>query len=82
MTSSVYCSKCNTAGKPENVWSSHHTRDCPNNTNPSGKDHERRLRDDFEGRVRGNTGNDSYYTSSGGYGTLGRNLDDEGDPRD
>jgi hypothetical protein len=44
LTSSVYCSICKTAGKPENVWSSHHTRDCPNNPNPSGKDLERRLR--------------------------------------
>jgi hypothetical protein len=41
-----------------------------------------------EGKVlRGNTANDSYYTSSGGYATLGRNLDDdnrmdEDDPRD
>jgi hypothetical protein len=66
LTSSVYCSICN---KPENVWSSHHTRDCPNNPNPSGKDLERSLRDDFKGRARGNTANDSYYTSSGGYGT-------------
>jgi hypothetical protein len=87
MTLSVYCSKYKTAGKPENVWSSHHTRDCPNNTNPSGKDLERRLRDDFKGRARGNTANDSYCTSSGGYGTLGRHLYDdnrmdEDDPRD
>jgi hypothetical protein len=39
--------------------------------NPSGKDLERRLRDNFKGRARDNTANDSYYTSSGGYGTLG-----------
>jgi hypothetical protein len=44
-TSSVYCSIFKSAGKPENVWSSHHTGDCPNNTNPSGKDLERKLRD-------------------------------------
>jgi hypothetical protein len=50
MTSRVYCNICKTAGKSENVWSSHHTRDCLNNTNPSGKDLERRLRDDFKGR--------------------------------
>jgi hypothetical protein len=30
MTSSVYCNICKTAGKPEYVWSSHHTRNCPN----------------------------------------------------
>jgi hypothetical protein len=77
MTSSVYCSKCKTAGKPENVWSSHHTRDCPNNPNPSGKDLERRLRDDFKNRARGNIANGSYCTSSGGYGTLGRHLHDD-----
>jgi hypothetical protein len=85
-TSSVYCNVCKTAGKPENVWSSHHTRDCPNNPNPSGKDLERKLRDDFKGRARGNNANDSYY-GSGGYGTLGRHLNDdnrmdEDDPRD
>jgi hypothetical protein len=87
MTSSVYCSICKTAGKPDIVWSSHHTRDCPNNPNPSEKDLERRLRDDFKGRARGNTANDSYYTSSGGFGTLRRHLHDdnrldEDDPRD
>jgi hypothetical protein len=76
-TSSVYCSICKTAGKPENVWSRHHTTDCPNNPKPSGKDLERRLRDDFKGRARGNTANDSYYNSSGGYGTLGRHLHDD-----
>jgi hypothetical protein len=65
-------------GKPENVWSSHHIRDCPNNPNPSKtKDLERRLRGDFKGRARGNTANDSYYTSSGGYGTLRRHLNDD-----
>jgi hypothetical protein len=77
MTSSVYCSICKTAGKPENVLSSHHTRDCPNDPNPSGKDLERRLRDNFKARSRGNTANDSYYTDSGGYGTLGRHLHDD-----
>jgi hypothetical protein len=49
----------------------------PSHPNPSGKDHERRLRDDFKGRARGNTANNSYYTSSGGYGTLGRHLQDD-----
>jgi hypothetical protein len=62
MTSRVYSNLCKTAGKPEDVWSSHHIRDCPNNTNSSGKDLKRRLRDDFKGRARGNTANDSYYT--------------------
>jgi hypothetical protein len=81
-TSSVYCNIYKSAGKPENVWSSHHTRDYPNNTNPSGKDLERKLRDDFKGRAHGNT-----YTGSGGYGTLGKSLNDdnkmdEDDPRD
>jgi hypothetical protein len=59
-TSSVYCNICKAAGKPENVWSNHHTMYCPNNTNPSGKDLERKLRDDFKGR-------NSYYAGSGGY---------------
>jgi hypothetical protein len=61
-------------GKPENVWSSHHTRDCPNNINPSGKDL-------VASKV------DRYYTGSGGYGTLGKSFNDENrmdedDPRD
>jgi hypothetical protein len=86
-TSSVYYNICKSAGKPKNVWSRHHTRDCPNNTNPSGKDPERKLRDDFKGCSRGNTASDSYYTGSGDYGTLGKSLTDdnrmdEDDPRD
>jgi hypothetical protein len=64
-TSSVYCNICKSAGKPEI------TRDCLNNTNLSGKDLERKLRNDFKGRARGNTASDSYYTGSGGYSTLG-----------
>jgi hypothetical protein len=40
------------SGKVENVWSSHHI-----NTNPSEKDLERNLRDDFKGCARGNTAN-------------------------
>jgi hypothetical protein len=45
-----------------------------------------KLRDDFKGRSRCNTASDSY-TGSGGYGTLGKSLDDdnrldEDDPRD
>jgi hypothetical protein len=76
-TSSVYCNICKSAGKLENVWSSHHTRDCPNNTNPSGKDFQRKLRDDFKGQSHGNTARDSYYTGSGGYGTLGKSLNDD-----
>jgi hypothetical protein len=54
-----------------------------------GKDLERKLRDDFKGhaRARGNTASDSYYSSGGGYGTLGKSLKDdnrmnEEDPRD
>jgi hypothetical protein len=44
-------------------------------------------RSEFKGRARGNTANDSHYTGSSGYDTLGRNLDDdnrteEDDPRD
>jgi hypothetical protein len=46
-----------------------------------------RLWDGFKGRAHGNTANDSYYTGSGGYGTLGKNLinynrTDEDDPWD
>jgi hypothetical protein len=45
------------------------------------------LRDDFKGCTRGNTASDSYHTGSGGYGTLGKSLNDdnrmdEDDPRD
>jgi hypothetical protein len=87
-TSSVYCNIYKSADKPENVWSSHHTIDCPNNTNPSGKDLEQKLRDDFKGRATtSKVESDSYYTGSGGYGTLGKSLNDdnrmdEDDPRD
>jgi hypothetical protein len=54
---------------------------------PSGKDLERKLRDDFKGPARGNTTSDSYCTGSGGYGTLVKSLNDDNrmvndDPRD
>jgi hypothetical protein len=45
MTSSVYCNICIIEGKPENVWSSHHTKDCPNNTKSFRK---RISNEDFE----------------------------------
>jgi hypothetical protein len=72
--SSVYCSICKSVGKPENVWSSY----TPETVETASIHPERTSNENFETTSKsGNTASDSYFTSSGDYCTLEKNLNDD-----
>jgi hypothetical protein len=89
-TSSIYCNICKKVGNSENVCQAitpETARKTPilPERKTSRQQQQPRLRDDFKDFARSNTVSDSYYTGSGGYGTLKKMNDDkrmnEDDPR-